>query len=277
MLDVRDAIAVSALLSGFRRSIVECLQHVRPPVGRVAGRRLEAWLPLACAQSKALRDVLSSARRQAEASLAWARDADVEAVPFGDARYQPWLAVICDPPPVLWVQGRWDPFHGPRVAIVGSRAASSYAIEVAERLAETLADQGVTVVSGLACGVDDAAHKGAMAASGGRTVAVLGSGIDVIYPPEHRRLAAKVAGRGGLVSEFLPGTPPRPAHFPSRNRIISGLSRVVVVEASDRSGALITAGCALDQGARRHDCSGQHPRRPKPGRARAFEGWSKDC
>ena len=107
----------------------------------------------------------------------------------------------------------------------------------------------MTVVSGLARGVDDAAHKGAMAASGGRTVAVLGSGIDVIYPPEHRRLAAKVAGRGGLVSEFLPGTPPRPAHFPRRNRIISGLSRaVVVVEASDRSGALITAGCALDHG-----------------------------
>jgi DNA processing protein len=133
------------------------------------------------------------------------------------------------------------------VAIVGSRAATSVALETAERLGEDLATRGITVVSGLARGVDSAAHRGALKA--GRTIAVLGSGVDYIYPREHAPLANEITKTGMVISEYPPGTPPLPHHFPLRNRLISGLSRaVVVIEASEKSGSLITAGCALEQG-----------------------------
>jgi DNA processing protein len=133
------------------------------------------------------------------------------------------------------------------VAIVGSRTATPTARHFARRLGADLAAAGLTVVSGLARGVDAAAHEGAL--EEGRSLAVLGCGADVIYPREHDGLAARVAERGALVSELAPGTPPRPRHFPLRNRIISGLSlAVIVVEASERSGSLITARAALEQG-----------------------------
>ena len=151
-------------------------------------------------------------------------------------------------PPRLWVRGRLAPEDALAVAIVGARRASDYGLVVAERLAFDLAARGVTVVSGLARGIDTAAHRGALAA-GGRTVAVLGSGIDVIYPPENRALAEQIADQGALVTQFAPGTPPLAAHFPARNRILAALALgVVVVEASERSGALITAGHAADLG-----------------------------
>ena len=135
----------------------------------------------------------------------------------------------------------------PAVAIVGSRAASAVALETAARLAADLAARGITVVSGLARGVDSAAHRGALET--GRTIAVLGSGLDRIYPREHAALADEIARAGLVVSEYPPGTPPLPFHFPMRNRLISGLSRaVVVIEASEKSGSLITAACALEQG-----------------------------
>jgi DNA processing protein len=134
------------------------------------------------------------------------------------------------------------------VAIVGSRAGSPYALAVAEQLAADLAARGVSVVSGLARGVDSAAHRGALD-GGGATVAVLGCGADVMYPPEHRALGARIADAGALVSELVPGTSPQQYFFPMRNRIISGLSRaVVVIEAGARSGSLITARAALEQG-----------------------------
>jgi DNA processing protein len=136
----------------------------------------------------------------------------------------------------------------PAVAIVGSRVGTPYGLEAATRLAGDLAVAGALVVSGLARGVDSAAHRAALEA-GGQTAAVLGSGVDVVYPPEHRELADAIAGQGVVLSEWPPGTPPRPFHFPARNRIISGLSlAVVVVEAAEKSGSLITAGCALEQG-----------------------------
>jgi DNA processing protein len=136
----------------------------------------------------------------------------------------------------------------PSVAIVGSRAATPYGLEAASRLAGDLAAAGALVVSGLARGVDSAAHRGALEA-GGQTAAVLGSGVDVVYPPEHEDLARAIAERGAVLSEWPPGTAPRAFHFPARNRIISGLSlAVVVVEAAEKSGSLITAGCALEQG-----------------------------
>ena len=149
---------------------------------------------------------------------------------------------------MLWARGVRAALDRPAVAIVGSRAGSPYALSIAEHLASDLAARGIAVVSGLARGVDSAAHRGALAAPG-TTLAVLGSGVDIIYPSEHRALAAEIAASGLIVSELAPGTPPQPQFFPRRNRIISGLARaVVVIEAGDKSGSLITARCALDQG-----------------------------
>lgn len=191
---------------------------------------------------------LADAQAAARIALEAARSGDIVAVPWSDHRYPVALAAIPDPPPVLWMRGDPDALPGPAVAVVGSRAATPYARHVGTALGSSLAARGVTVVSGLARGVDSAAHLGALAADG-RTIAVLGSGVDIVYPPEHTELARDIVRRGALLSELPPGTAPRPAHFPQRNRLISGLSRaVVVVEASERSGSLITARLALEQG-----------------------------
>lgn len=190
----------------------------------------------------------AAASLMARASRAVA-DADargIGAVARGDSGYPVLLDRIPDPPPVLWVRGRLGAGE-PAVAVVGSRSASPHGLDVAFRLGRDLARAGLTVASGLARGIDGQAHRGALRA-GGRTVAVLGCGADVAYPPEHAALMADVAGAGAVVSEFAPGVPPRGWHFPRRNRIISGLSLgVIVVEASGRSGSLITARCALEQ------------------------------
>jgi DNA processing protein len=173
---------------------------------------------------------------------------EILTIPLGDTRYPAALAAIHDPPLMLWTRGRAESLRGPMVAIVGSRAASSYALEVARRLGADLARRNVTVVSGMARGVDSAAHQGALD-GGGVTVAVFGCGVDVLYPPEHARLAERICERGALISEFPPETPPLPPYFPQRNRIISGLSMaIVVVEAAEKSGSLITARFALEQG-----------------------------
>jgi DNA processing protein len=171
----------------------------------------------------------------------------IHLLPASDPRFPTSLLAIPDCPTGLWFSGHLEALDAPAVAIVGSRAASAVALEMASRLAADLAGRGVTIVSGLARGVDSAAHRGAM--SHGVTVAVLGSGPDVIYPPEHRDLAAAIAKEGLVLSEYPPGTAPHAGQFPMRNRIISGLSRaVVVIEAHERSGSLITARCALQQG-----------------------------
>jgi DNA processing protein len=186
-------------------------------------------------------DEAREVRRRAEA-------AGIHPLAWNDPSFPPLLAAISDCPPVLWYRGDITSFSSsPMIAIVGSRAASSVAVDTAMRLGADLAARGVTVVSGLARGVDSAAHRGAL--TNGRTIAVLGSGVDHIYPPEHKALAAQIAERGLIISEYPPGTLPLPHHFPLRNRVISGLSlAVVVIEASEKSGSLITAGCALDQG-----------------------------
>jgi DNA processing protein len=171
----------------------------------------------------------------------------VHLLPSSDPRFPTALLAIPDCPAKLWYIGRLETFEVPAVAIVGSRAASAVALEIARHIAADLAARGIVVVSGLARGVDSAAHRGALTA--GRTIAVLGSGIDVVYPPEHVELARAIAADGLLVSEYAPGTEPHKGQFPMRNRIISGLSRaVVVIEAHERSGSLITARCALQQG-----------------------------
>lgn len=187
-------------------------------------------------------------RAQAVQALERAHTLDVKVVPRNDPAYPSLLAEIPDPSPVLWVQGRMELLDYPCVAVVGSRAGTSYALTVAERLGADLATRGVAVVSGLARGVDAAAHRGAVEA-GGPTIGVLGCGVDVAYPPEHAPLIEAVRRCGAVLSELAPGTDPRPAFFPRRNRIISGLSRaVVVVEAGEKSGSLITARTALEQG-----------------------------
>ncbi len=200
------------------------------------------------AAGPALQNELEQAARRAVRRLRRAGQHGVVPLVFGKPGYPPLLAAVPDPPPVLWCRGRPAALEAPAVAIVGSRTGSLYARKVAARLGADLAGRGVAVVSGLARGVDAAAHRGALAA-GGVTIAVLGCGADVVYPPEHGALLAELAAQGAAVSELAPGTPPRPFHFPRRNRIISGLAlAVVVVEASERSGSLITARCAAEQG-----------------------------
>jgi DNA processing protein len=178
-------------------------------------------------------------RETAAAAMCIARD---------EISYPANLREIPLPPERLWVRGRVEADDTLAVAIVGAREATPYGIGCAERLAADLAARGITIVSGLARGIDSAAHRGALRA-GGRTIAVLGSGVDVIYPPENRRLALEVAEGGAVVSQFAPGTPPLAGYFPVRNRVIAGLSLgVVVVEAAEKSGSLITAGLAGELG-----------------------------
>lgn len=177
---------------------------------------------------------------------------DITLVTLGEEGYPPCLAEIHDPPLAIFFKGSTDrllEFMGqPRIAIVGARRASRYGIDAATALAGGLSRHGVCVISGLASGIDSAAHRGALESRGG-TIAVLGCGPDVVYPVSNRSLYASILESGLVISEYPPGIRPRPWRFPARNRIISGLSRgVVVVEAKEKSGALITADFALDQG-----------------------------
>ena len=192
--------------------------------------------------------IKATAQAAADVALAAGAAGDMTPIAWFDDRYPSLLSCIADPPPVLWVRGDVAMTARPAVAIVGSRAATPYALDVAGRLAAELADRGIVVASGLARGVDSAAHRGCLDA-GGPTVAVLGSGLDRIYPAEHKPLAETIRRHGAVMSELGPGGPPLAEHFPLRNRIISGISlAVVVVEASENSGSLITARCALEHG-----------------------------
>ncbi len=173
---------------------------------------------------------------------------NIQVLTWEDYGYPAYLREIDQPPPVLYVRGAFAVEDEWSVAVVGTRRVTPYGRQVAGDLGAFLARHGLTVVSGLARGVDGIAHEAALKASG-RTVAVLGSGVDRIYPPEHQILAERIMARGAVISDYPPGTEPEGVNFPPRNRIISGLSRaVVVVEASEQSGALITATFAAEQG-----------------------------
>jgi DNA processing protein len=190
------------------------------------------------------------ARRAAEAEVESARRLGVRLLSGDEPDYPPPLRAVYAPPIILYVRGTLtEASEAPdAVAVVGSRAATVPGRVLARRLARDLAGAGLTVVSGLARGIDTAAHEGALEAQG-RTVAVLGSGLDRVYPPENASLARRIAEGGAVVSEFALGTPPDRGHFPRRNRVIAGWSRaVVVVEAAAKSGALSTARAALDEG-----------------------------
>ena len=165
-----------------------------------------------------------------------------------DERFPANLRAIPYTPPFLYVRGSLAPQDERAIALVGTRRPSHYGRKMGYRLAAELARHGVTVVSGLARGIDTAVHQGALEA-GGRTLAVLGCGLDIVYPPENKALYSAIPKQGALISEFPPGTPPEARNFPIRNRLISGLAQgVVVVEAGEQSGTHITARCALEQG-----------------------------
>jgi DNA processing protein len=240
MSETSDLIALSLLPVWLWRLIGERLRAGEPSSAVLDWLLVERW---ADEPGKG-----AELREGAAAALARASAGGITPIPWSAPAYPPALAAIIDPPPVLWMRGVAAALERPAVAIVGSRAGSPYALAVAERLAADLSARGITVVSGLARGVDSAAHRGALGGPGS-TIAVLGSGVDVIYPAEHRSLAREIEASGALLSEFAPGTPPLPMFFPQRNRVISGLSRaVVVIEAGEKSGSLITARSALEQG-----------------------------
>ena len=235
----RDLVALSLLPLRWRREIGSRLR-----AGHAPGGLLEALIA-----ERPHRPGLTLDRLRQSAADAQERAvrAGVRTLGWSEPSYPPMLAAIVDPPPVLWLRGQSSALNLPAVAIVGSRAGSPYALAVAERLAADLAARGVAIVSGLARGVDSAAHRGALTT--GATIAVLGCGPDIVYPKEHDDLARAIAETGVVLSELAPHTPPQPQFFPMRNRIISGLSRaVVVIEAGEKSGSLITARAALDQG-----------------------------
>jgi len=189
-----------------------------------------------------------SAWDEVEAEIIRAEKAVIKIVPFTDPTYPPGLRMIPDPPPLLYVKGEIRSEDEKAVAIVGSRSASDYGRRVARDLCRGLASLGFTVVSGMARGIDGTAHGTALN-SGGRTIAVLGSGVDRPYPVEHTQLYQRISEKGAVISEFSLGTRPMAFNFPARNRLISGLSLgVVVVEATEKSGSLITAALALEQG-----------------------------
>ncbi len=196
----------------------------------------------------ALSDLESrSARREAERTFEQATREGQSVVVLGSPLYPDSLAALYDPPPVLFFRGSLK--NGARrVAIVGARGATASGLSIARDLARGLATHGIEVVSGLARGIDGSAHEGALSGKG-TTLAVLGSSVDIIYPSEHKSLASRIEASGAIISELPPGTPPAASQFPTRNRIIVGLSEaVIVVEAGARSGALITARVALDEG-----------------------------
>lgn len=207
-----------------------------------------AWRELGL--TKPVRDWLAAPDWQAiAADQRWLAQSGASLLTLDDPRYPLLLREIPDPPPVLFVLG--DPRHLARaqLAVVGSRNPTPAGQETAYAFATHLAARGLAITSGLALGIDAAAHTGALDADGGCTIAVTGTGLDRVYPAAHRDLARRIARHGALVSEFPPGTPPLPSHFPRRNRLISGLSLgTLVVEAALRSGSLISARLALEQG-----------------------------
>jgi DNA processing protein len=219
----------------------------RGPLAEALARPLDHGDILAAPALDTLRS--GKARRQADAEVRRAEALGIRLVGRDEADYPPLLRRVYAPPPVLWVRGVLVAGEGERaVAVVGARGATALGLAFARTLARDLVSAGLTVVSGLARGVDTAAHRGAQDGRG-RTVAVLGSGHDRFYPPENRALAEALLGNGAVVSEFPLGTGPWKQNFPRRNRVIAGWARaVVVVEAGAKSGALSTARAALDEG-----------------------------
>ena len=228
------------------RGCAELLQHFADPGAvRSASRSALAALGVGAA---ALDYFALTQWPDVERDLDWAAQPAHHVITLHDAAYPVLLREIADPPPLLFVHGDASLLASPQLAIVGSRNPTPSGAQTAHDFAAHLARTGLTITSGLALGIDAASHRGALEA-GGATLAVAGTGLDRVYPASHRDVAHAIAERGALISEFPPGTPPLPEHFPRRNRLISGLALgTLVVEAALRSGSLITARHALEQG-----------------------------
>lgn len=241
-----EALLVLESLPGVGPRRVQRILHAAGSATEALSRSglLEEWVPGDVAAAARRPEARARAQRGVEDALR----SGMEILTYTDPSFPSALRQLADPPPVLFLRGNADLLQTPGVAIVGARKATARARQVAHRLGSAVARTGIPVVSGLALGVDGAAHRGALEA-GGPTVAVLGCGADRAYPSSHRGLFREVVDRGLVVSEFLPGTPALPHNFPRRNRILAGLaSALVVVEAAARSGALISVDHALDLG-----------------------------
>jgi len=226
------------------RALLDYFGDLQIAWGAPADALREAGLP-----ARSL-ETLLKVRNQVDLELIWARvqSSGIQVLTWDDLEYPPLLKEIDQPPPVLYMRGHFSTEMRWAVAIVGTRRVTAYGRQAAEELAAFLASNGITVVSGLARGIDAIAHQASLRA-GGSTLAVLGCGVDRVYPPEHSRLAAQITEQGALISDYAPGTPPDAANFPPRNRIISGLSlATIIIEAGETSGALITATFAAEQG-----------------------------
>jgi len=246
--DIADWIALNMVRGIGPRTANQLLDHFKTPaqVFSASAKNLEL-LGLKPDSIRELHD--PGVRDRAIEEIARLASLSVDVIARDDECYPRLLRELCDPPIVLYIKGRFAmSIDRPCIAVVGSRRASTYGVNTAERLARDLASRGLTIVSGLARGIDAAAHRGAMS-GGGLTVAVIGTGIEATYPREHGHLASEVTSNGAVISEFPLGTPPLAQNFPYRNRVLSGLSLgVLVVEAAEHSGSLITARLASEQG-----------------------------
>ncbi|MBI3802362.1 MAG: DNA-protecting protein DprA [Nitrospirae bacterium] len=224
------------------------LDRFKTPEG-VLGASAESLLTVHGVSEEVAREICTfNAFDQVDLELEKISAEGISLLSIQDPDYPPLLAAIHDPPPLLYIKGQLGEADPYPIAVVGTRHPTHYGKTVGDRLCRDMAEQGMTIVSGFARGIDAVAHKAALAAKG-RTIAVLGSGIDQMYPPEHQALSVEIAEQGAVISEFPMGSPPEAYHFPQRNRIISGLSLgCLVVEAARDSGSLITARLALEQG-----------------------------
>ena len=227
------------------RTFLKLLSHFHSPEGILSASRAE--LKAAGAAQQSIDFLKQGDQESIQPAMAWLNQTDHHLLTLADPLYPTLLAEIYDPPPILFVHGNPELLSQPQLAIVGSRNPTPSGASNAREFAAYLAGAGLTIISGLAVGIDGAAHQGAL--ERGKTIAVTGTGLDRVYPARHKELAHRIVEQGLLVSEFPPGTQPRPENFPRRNRIISGLAvGTLVVEATLRSGSLITARLALEQG-----------------------------
>ena len=247
-VSMEDWIALNMTPGIGPRAAAQILERFGGPLG--AFRATRAELESLRLHSESIEHIIrDSFRVAAHDEMRRALDSEVEIITLDDGEYPELLKQIPDPPIVLYMKGDWRScFESPAIAIVGSRTATVYGRNVAEMLGRDLGLRGITVVSGLARGIDTAAHIGALSGSG-KTLAVIGTGVDMFYPRENRNLTKRIVDEGGAVlSQFPFGTPPLKDNFPYRNRIISGISySVILVEATERSGSLITARLAMEQ------------------------------
>jgi DNA processing protein len=240
-------LALSRIEGAGQTAVLTIVSHLGSP-GRLLHASLEDCAGLGIHPSK-VRKILEGLKRSEPGDEEeHIREKGISIVTWADDEYPSNLRHIYDPPLVLYVKGQFHKSDDESIAVVGARKASNYGRSAAEMLAQALAERKITVVSGMARGIDACAHRGALA-GGGRTIAVLGCGVDIVYPAEHRRLMDEIERKGAVVSEYPPGTKPLKHHFPARNRIIAGITLgTLVVEASLNSGSLITADFAMDSG-----------------------------